>query len=111
MLDAPSKSLDTAIADLIWTSMASETPPVMTLDVQVVPGTYGSDAGTVGSVHIVGHVISPCARVWYWNASKVMAAGWGYSHVTVASPYVVVLGMSWGLAGCGTGVAVTTVLT
>ena len=57
--------------------MASETPPVMMLEVHVVPGTVGSTAGAVASVHIVGQVISPCARVWYWNASKVMDAGSG----------------------------------
>lgn len=75
MLDDPSYNLDSAIADLIWTSVGSEIPPDIVFDVQVVPGTLGSTAGAVASIHDAGHVVSPCDRVWYWNESNAIDAG------------------------------------
>lgn len=76
MLDPPALFLEMVMADRIRDSTLLPGVPLI-VAFHSVPGTFGSLAGAVASVHVAGHVISPCDRVWYWNPSSTTAAGWG----------------------------------
>ena len=74
MLGTLALCLETVMAARIRASTVSPGVPLI-MAFHSVPGMLGSLAGAVASVHVAGHVVSPWDRLWYWNPSRITAAG------------------------------------